>query len=401
MTRTPNARPRGGFTLPELLVAAAVCVLIMSVLATVFQAGIDTLRNLRSSGEMMDQLRAAGETLKRDLAGNHFQREDTKPNQGLRLSDHRLDLLTPSGDGKTFTGNWSPPRGGFFRIKSTPAFVEGRDQDNLLSTRATDHYLHFTSVLPGGTEQNLYTANVGDVVYTSPAAELAYFLAPIPTGYANNNQAVPLHNLIRRQRLVALTAGDQANLLTPQPDPGVISLGASNAVNTLADLANPSNRLGGAATWAPQPMGGDATLAPLGGARTGDDVLLSNVISFEVKVAWVPAPGVRPPRPFGTLNTATPGTFDNPVLHPNYTETTDHPYDHLPPVFDNASLRGQHLFDTWYAYPGWNSTNPRTGGSPIAHPVPFRARVMALQIKLRVYDPRMKNARQVTIVQDM
>ena len=45
MTRTAKtdrraARP--GFTLVELMVAAAVCVIIMAILATCFQSGIDT-----------------------------------------------------------------------------------------------------------------------------------------------------------------------------------------------------------------------------------------------------------------------------------------------------------------------------------------------------------------------
>jgi hypothetical protein len=377
----------------------------MAVLATVFQTGIDTLRHLRSSGDMMDQLRAATETLKRDLGtANHFTNEDNKPNQGLRLSDQRLDLLTVSADGKTFVGNWTPPRGGFFRIVATPALVEGTDADGLLSTRAAGwdatartggHYLHFTSILPGGTDQNLYSTTVAGKQISSPAAELGFFLDPKPTGYANNNLAVPLYNLVRRQRLVAVTTGDRTTL--PSTDPAVISVSPSGAVNTLADLADPRNRLAGTT---PQPEGLDTTLAPLTGARKGDDVLLSNVISFEVKVNWVPAPpgpqGFIPlPRPYGQDLSAV-GTFDTRGRN-----TTDHPFDHLPPVQGNAGLLSLHLFDTWYGFPAWNSTNQRTGSPNFIQPIPQRIRVMAVQIKLRVYDPRMKNARQVTLVQDM
>src|SRR5437868_8877503 len=96
MTRTASAHrrpPRPGFTLVELMVAAAVCVIIMAILATCFQSGIDTLRQLRSQGDMTDQLRAAEVVIKRDLQAKKFQPEDGKPNQGVRLSDQRLDLI--------------------------------------------------------------------------------------------------------------------------------------------------------------------------------------------------------------------------------------------------------------------------------------------------------------------
>src|SRR3954466_15326472 len=96
MIRTTNqfrraARP--GFTLVELMVAAAVCVLIMAILATAFQSGIDTLRQLRSHGDMMDQLRAASEVMKRDLQAPHLQTQDRtgQPGQNRRLSDQWLD----------------------------------------------------------------------------------------------------------------------------------------------------------------------------------------------------------------------------------------------------------------------------------------------------------------------
>ncbi|MFO0799018.1 MAG: prepilin-type N-terminal cleavage/methylation domain-containing protein [Gemmataceae bacterium] len=44
MLTTAARRARPGFTLVELLVAAAVCVLIMAVMATAFSLGIDTVR---------------------------------------------------------------------------------------------------------------------------------------------------------------------------------------------------------------------------------------------------------------------------------------------------------------------------------------------------------------------
>src|SRR6267142_94250 len=94
MTRiatTHRRRTRPGFTIVELLVAAAVCVLIMAILATCFQTGIDAVRQLKSQGDMTDQLRAAEIVIRRDLQAKRFLTEDDKENLGVRLSDLRYD----------------------------------------------------------------------------------------------------------------------------------------------------------------------------------------------------------------------------------------------------------------------------------------------------------------------
>src|SRR5262249_9012970 len=148
--------------------------------------------------------------------------------------------------------------------------------------------------------------NGNTVTYTSPAAEIAYFLdttRPIDIG-----AGVFTYNLIRRQRLVAMTDTERFNLTPPAPnapDPGVVSVSLmTGQVNSLADLTNPNNRLcgpgrrpNGALLATPAPNGGvvtttaqspgsgpapyvDGYLAALSGGRFGDDVLLSGVISF-------------------------------------------------------------------------------------------------------------------------
>ena len=299
--------------------------------------------------------------LEQDLQANHFLSEyDTnKPNNGLRLSDQ-------------FS---TRPQGGFFRIYSpdtstntgNSVVLEGVDENTLTSSRATTHYLHFTSILPGGPTQ--YVAPIGGGTTTSPAAEIAYFLdVNNPTGYANNT---PLYNLIRRQRLVAITVG---SLLVNAPLDStswtIISMPAQNSsqINALADLVAivpTNNRL------RPYPH-----LPALTGSQMGDDVLLSNVISFEVKVhgsGLVNGSG-QPiwPHPF------TPGQF------------TDNPFEYLPP---NAppSVNG-------FAFDSGNLPVPNST-SGLNLPPPLRVR--GLQIRLRIWDPRLQNARQITVVQDM
>lgn len=331
---------RQGFTLVEVMVAAAVSVIIMAILSTVFQTGIDTLRDMRSVGHLQDQLRAAIEILRRDLQADHFLPRDADPNSHKQISGARLSqqLLTDK--------DWQPPVGGFFHIESTQyGSTVLPDADGLtFTTQLANHgVLHFTTILPGDKPQNLYSANVGPLTYHSPAAEVLYFV---------DTSLAPNHRLIRRQRLVARTDLDRP-LLGGANDPDVVAFIAQPL--TLKEVAEPARRM---------------PRAPLGGVRAGDDVLLANVKLFEVKVNWeVVNPSPTPPvRPF----------------HLN----TDFPFDFL----DGHGGLGR--FDTGDCT-DFDDVLP--GGSNANN----RIRVKALQIRIRIYDPLSQTSRQVTIVQDM
>ena len=300
----------------------------------------------------MDQLRTAGVVLRRDLQAKHFSPDPQpgNPSERTRLSDYRFDL----------TGT-SAPRGGFFRIYSPASTPEGVDADNLVSYRAENHQLHFTSVLPGGKDEELYFATITRtlpgppptitaVAYSSQAAEIAYFLVADTGQFTNGPGTQQLYKLIRRQRLVAYTDADRQALnmaLTDEPATAsdVISIRSGNLVNAMPDLTNPANRLS---------LGVLTTFTPIN--RVGDDILLSNVISFEVKVLWIPT------------GSTTPGATA-------FASNTDYPFDNL------LALPGN-TFDT---------------GS---NPAPT-IRVKALQIRLRVFDGKLKAARQNTFVVEM
>lgn len=489
MTRTVRSfrrAPRPGFTLVELMVAAAVCVLIMAILATCFSTGIDTLRQLRSQGDMTDQLRAAEIVIKRDLQAKRFPADDQRENLGTRLSDLRYDkLVIDPNTGTTLIkdpnytvpGVVAPPRGGFMRIKScdpgtTPSgqsIFEGTDPDGYSSYRSTEDILHFTSILPGGTDQNLYAAavfvagNPQPILMTSPAAEIALFLDTTrPSGDAGNG--MPLYNLVRRQRLVALTDSDKFTM-TPPPgnvlDAGVVSVSMmTGQINSLADLTNPNHRLsgpgrnpntgnyllpappavpcagpgvnGGIVTVAPLlpgscPIHPDGYLSALSGNRAGDDVLLSNVISFEVKVNWEPMT-INPPFPWPQPQVIRPRAYPGLGLDNDNDKmpdtNTDSPFDYLPgrtfsnatggfnkwlsPPFVPAVFNPTYVFDTWcgdaqQGFGNWNVAGLTQSGGVVTDPqaIPIRARVRSIQIRVRVFDPKLKNSRQLTIVQEM
>src|SRR5688572_19156207 len=91
MIRTPRLPgPRPGFTLVELLVAMALIVLVMAILSAAFQVGMDSLSELKSIGDLNEQLRTAGTTLQEDLRANHLEDATGSP---VRLSDPRMHPL--------------------------------------------------------------------------------------------------------------------------------------------------------------------------------------------------------------------------------------------------------------------------------------------------------------------
>lgn len=65
--KSSKRRPTGGFTLTELMVASAIFVILMSALATLFNAAVSTTRQGYDSIAAFDTARAATSTITRDL----------------------------------------------------------------------------------------------------------------------------------------------------------------------------------------------------------------------------------------------------------------------------------------------------------------------------------------------
>jgi type II secretory pathway pseudopilin PulG len=427
MIRTATRRTRAGFTLVELLVAAAVCVLIMAVLATAFSLGIDTMRQMKSSGDMMDQLRGAATALKADLKADHVMDADGKR---IKLSSITADQTTVTDNGMManprYTVNgWDrgAPKHGFVRICSSPiTYPAGNPTDadglNAGTGIATTHYLHFTSILDGNSDDEYFRAAVpqGGQTYHSTAAEIAWFLEPMgtttPGDPATGAAGSGLHRLIRRQRLAALSDTDRRDRPWPTTaDEAVISIRRPDSkttyLSTLAELTNPSNRHGGTRwTSATNQVGAgynfqatpqDDALAPMA-SRPGEDTVISNVISFEVQVGWTGA----------AIQNLPYATQPNPDGFDTTKGKTDEPYDTLPKVsatWNNGGLANTHTYDSWtYDLPDWR-TNPAATGydptKPDANRPPLVITVRSVQVRIRVWDPKMQTARQITIVQDL
>ena len=384
MRHTPNRRPRGGFTLVELLVACALTVLIMAVLATAFQTGLSTFSHLKSTVGLSEQLRAAEGVMRRDLEATHLEDSD---GVALRVSDPRLTLIVPPATVPALT-----PSKGYLEVVQggnigTAGFVSEGKEDGVDSYRATDHAVLFTSKLKGNSTAEVFygiaptpqfAPSLTDYVpANSPAelcaaewAELGYFLKPsnVMTVSDDPTTAPPLqlYSLIRTQRLLA-----PARVLLPVPP----AMGATYAPKDWWDTY-PETSI----STRPRPTPGPPpTLVPDANINDASSVTDRNNRSYIVFTPPTPLPGYVPTF---TLQQAQGGTKGTDILVTNVVSMqvrvmgTNGKYtDQLPA---NANGNGNVL----------DTSSP--GGQ-----------MRAIQIKLRVYDTKNHLTRQITMSFDL
>ncbi len=447
ISRTARTR-RPGFTLIEVLVAAGLCMLIMVVMTQAFAAGLDTFSVLKSTGELQERLATAGNVLQSDLAATHLENQVGEP---TRVSGIRFDRIG-SGDPAA-----RPPMFGFLRIQQEAASTpegSGADPDGIPCTKADGsankgHILHMAVKLPATRQDRAFTLKLPNAFWDNtdanyatapyPAlrgtpylfnlqsskndypvqwAEVAYFLNPTSTGTTAGG--LPLYSLHRRIRI--LTSNDdtgiswltlQATVAGMSCNRAVAPPGQEKLLNGPGNIAVPDNRLGGklgarSATSA-------ASIDNFAALGTGDDILLSNVISFEIKANWDAGPGAFSPG----WNTPNEVPFDDLPPYQSQPISATYPNGSGNPSFSRSGLTAADLakprvFDTWTDRPphtNWARpellTNP--AASPPAPPIfapnpsylPLPIRLKAIQIKLRIYDPKNKLARQITLIQDM
>jgi prepilin-type N-terminal cleavage/methylation domain-containing protein len=387
---------RQGFTLVEMLVAMTLTLFIMAILSEAFVNALDTFRSLKAIGDMEENLRVATTNLRNDLRQYHF--EGTR-----RLSDPNANLL----------GSY---REGFFVVfQGAQSTLEGVDTDGLpsyiappIGVPAASHVLHFSIRLRGNRPENVFAASVpggspllalptnyyGQTLdelymtgstYNSQWAEVAYFLVPIGTTIQPNNQAaalsapplgVPLYALYRSQ-FVAVPNNTQVNggavpttqlasglylNLACNPDPSNPNNLYFYSPNDLAGRPNvqarrtfnPASILTGPLNMMNRPPLPSAPLLPQVPASVGATLVMTNVISFNVRV--IPVGGADQ-----DVNPSPPAAIG-------------------PAVYDTAG-----------------GLSPFAGtGIPI-----FNYPLSAVQISIRTWDIRTQQTRQITIVQDM
>jgi hypothetical protein len=268
--------------------------------------------------------------------------------------------------------------------------------------------------------------------YNAQWAEVEYFLRPVldATGNQQDNAGgTPLFALYRRQQLAvpdnslvnppvpsnAQSVADHLEVST-SPLPNVVNSAPILHFNSPLDLTMPARRFG-TSTLSPQqnlagyPVFTDPlirrptyrTMAEQNANAQAADLLLTDVLSFDVRVLLAGGtdfvdlfdPSVQAfnnntgPNPFyyNTKAATLPAVFDT------WSSVTDDTFNY---GFDSSlSLNGGAGALAW-TYPGTERTIPlyqNAAGQKIT--------IRAIQITLRVWDFKTKQARQITIVQDM
>jgi len=337
-------RRRTGFTLIELLVAAALSILIMAIMATAFQTGLGTLSTLKSLGDMAERSKTAETMLRADLEAEHFASVGGGDSPApMRVSDVRYESTPPS----------TPPTGGYFQIfQSQPSVTEGNDADGMPSSRAgagENHRLSMTVKRNGRTPEQLFTSDLSQLtnpteaatvrsqsvsdssagnIYVSYWAQVDWFLDGSRPSTIDGVQTWPL---VRRVRGV----GQLPTPLTSAQD--TLSVTPAGQFSTMQTLAVPATR---------SSTGANAAAIQNASAKVGDDIVITNVLSFEVRALYSGMAPINPDPLFADL-----------------------------PGGPNAQ------YDTGL---GANGTN--------------RIRVVGVQVKIRVYDTKNKLTRQLTVV---
>jgi hypothetical protein len=499
--RVHHRTTRPAFTLTEMLVATALCLFLMVVIGEAVGQATRTFSVLRTAGQLQERNRGAVTTIRRDLSTDRFAGPYLGGRGGPMVGMQRMDVAgwqpPPLGyfEVTQLRNDHLPaavqsthlPNGQVTMFE--PSAANAVDSESLTSTRATTHYMRFTMRLPAAVPSELYAARIvetnnsrptalgivytagnefvtggptnPDLIFYSRWAEVAYYLLPHGDTTAGP-QVLQLYSLRRKLRILAprttvvgaMAQADVARFILANPDlalvPGQTSGGLQEVVflgpdrvndrvnRVLARPANPAN-----------PLPVDYQLEPrllnyLTPEQNGSDILLTDVLSFEVKVAWGVNQALRPDyNPFGPppTNILLPFLFESylpnsspfaPTMATTPVPNMDEPYSDLPETTGNPILQGVRTFDTGYRNEkndriDWDSPTTSSNGlgflarPPVAppvpntdpgygayqaflqstHHVPLRVNVRSIQIKLRIWDAKAEQARQVTIVQEL
>jgi hypothetical protein len=438
-------------TLVEMLVATTITLIMMGLVAQLFGVFGQGVTGSRSVIELTDQMRSVGWRLRQDLGGVTVQ---TLPPRRPEADEGYFELL----EGPAADANASA----ILAAGDTTALTGDCDDTLLFTTRSPD--------AP-------YVGRFGNGTIESPVAEVAWYCRQA----AQQLPAGPtLFTLYRRQLLVMDYVGVNPFQLSGNAIPWS-SVGSWDSFylstdiscvlvtstipssqpflrpNSLRDLTMRENRYGhnpsgvASAVTFPYPASqAPLSISPLTGSRLGEDIVLNNVLSFDVRVfdpdASVQAPAVggavAPGDPGFVVGAGTAGLGAYVDLFWNRTigvaGSATSPLAAFPPAgmtaFQspgvavttaprNAVVSGTAVYDTWsthYESNGINENgNTDSNGDPLIdegtngfddndnglvdepaesetsppYPVPLRA----LEVRIRCYEPSSRQVRQVTI----
>jgi prepilin-type N-terminal cleavage/methylation domain-containing protein len=410
-----RAHSPAGFTLVELLVASTLGLVIMASLASLFGLFSRSFSQSRDISDLAAQMRSAAWQLRRDLQGatadlspwirpesnaGYFELIEgpfTDTDAAAGTSNLRADvddvlLFTTHSPRQPFVGRF------FYR--------EDRDLDNQLDA---------------GEDTNGNGALDTFEQLESPYAEVAWFCKPS----ANMIGTQPLYTLYRRQLLVVSQVG-AADFAASNSVPFVswpafyadkdLSCrreGATLVPNSLADLSKRECRflhnLSGVVSGGSFPYefprtqvigsSNNAIGEILDGNRNGEDVVLRNVLAFDVRAFDGSATGVAayvdlgvPSQGNGSLSSAvslksklTVPTFDTWSMHYEFNGIDDDALHGVDQGTDGADLGGS------------SANGAIDDESELETAPPYSVALRGVEIRIRCVEPSSNEIRQITI----
>ena len=408
---------RRGMTLVEMLVATAATLLIMSVVAQLFGVLGRTVSQSTNVQDMNAHLRSVARLLRQDLAGITV---DTKPPASAQRDSGYLEIIEgDTKDGLGVAGDWD-------------------DAILFTSTSLTEPYRGMLGGISGG--------------YQSQSAEIAWFCA-VSSDQPLSSYGITTYTLYRRQLLVAGYVADgpfaTENRATFVSWPAFFSVNDISArvegsnreylyPNSLGDLTKRENRLLHSAAFPHHFFLDPSAGAILSGSRLGDDIVMTNVIAFDVRV-FDPVANIRsvngiPAIPgdagYGSGSNVGIGTYvdlgwDTTKTTPIATTASFPPSGQsvfqgrgvsllnadsvakLPvPTYDTWSSHyetngrdenGNHIIDDGTNGQDDNGNGLIDEGAEAETSAPYPTRLRGFEIRIRCCDPRSRQIRQVTV----
>ena len=467
---------RRGMTLVEMLVAMTATLLIMGAVAQAFSAFGNAISGGRSVLELDARMRSAAWRLRSDLAGATAR---PLPPLNPAAGEGYLEIIEgPNSDSIArqwfVTGSSTLVSGSFDKLTASTAAPGTQSDDRLLgdeddvlllTTRSLD--TPFIGRAPG-------TAGAIDDTFESTLAEVGWFARPTP---GTSNPVT--YTLYRKQLLVMGYVGTDpflaANNSLAWPgswssyfnSPCDVSVRRESNVlypNTLSDLTRRENRflhnpLGttGTSNFPFVFAGGNhqSSPAPDGlifetAQRQGEDVVLTNVLAFDVRVfdpavpAWITAGGnvLVPGDPgLNDVSIVKTGTVAGAYVDLGHGATSNAILPGIVPCFSgtaharsklNTAAPALRVYDTWnlgYEADGMDQDNDGTrdegtngldDSSPpngvfdeppydgnndgifedpgeVETMPPYPCPLRGIEVRIRCYEPSSRQVRQVTV----
>lgn len=413
-----RAQSRRAITLIEMMVSITLTLIIMGTVMTVFAMITGAVADNRAVMETVDRLKSATSRLQADLQG-------------------RTCSTLP----------WNRPESasGYFVYAEGPASDATPDsQQSWLQIPKDDLYGQLAS------QENRVLGDCDDILMMTVRSREAPFVGRGPAGPIESNLAevvwwvrpaevdTDVKPLTLYRRVLLIIGEDQWKRLgvggsSPREfferydiSARMDSSTGQMVPNTLADLTMPENRFahkaqkeGGVGILQ---TGADSTMRPfpLSGERYGEDVMLTNVIGFDVKA-------FDPWASFGMGGDDTalvPGDFEYSAgggargVYVDLNSVAGGDYSGGPRAESTlASIPGlRSIYDTWsfhYEHDGYNQRGSRDRGTDLLDSdgssgvddgseretcAPYLRPLRGIQVSVRVYEPDSRQVQQVTVV---